>query len=328
MSTAPAPVVTITLNPALDLSAAVPRLEAGPKLRTGPVTAEPGGGGINVARVVAELGGQALALACLGGATGTRLAGLLDGVPGLTLHALPGAGETRESLSVTETETGRQFRFVLPGPVFDPAEVPALVAAIAAATAPGTVVVLSGSQPPGLPDDLPQRLARALPPGVRLIVDTSGPALDRLLAAPDPAAAPAILRLDEAEAAARARSPLPDAAATLAFAAGLVGRGVAGAVVVARGAEGSVLAVPGSVPGRGWACTPPRVEVVSKVGAGDSFAAGLALALARGQDWPAALALGTAAAAAAVTTPGTGLCRAADVARLLPLCRPTPIGPA
>lgn len=328
MSPDPDPVVTITLNPALDLSAQVARVEAGPKLRTGPVTAEPGGGGINVARVVAALGGRAVALACLGGATGARLAGLLQGVPGLTLRALPGAGETRESLSVTEAATGRQFRFVLPGPDFDPTAAPALVAAIAAATSPGAVVVLSGSQPPGLPDDLPQRLARALPQGARLIVDTSGPALDRLLAAPDPAAAPAVLRLDEAEAAARAGAPLPDAPAARAFAAELVARGVAGAVVVARGAEGSVLVVQGSGSGQAWSCTPPPMTVVSKVGAGDSFVAAFALARARGQDWPAALALGTAAAAAAVTTPGTELCRAADVARLAPLCRPVPLGPA
>ncbi len=310
-----APLVTVTLNPALDLSAEVPRVVAGPKLRTGPVLAEAGGGGINVARVAAALGGQATALACLGGATGQRLAELLDGLAGLTLLPLPAPGETRESLSITETATGAQFRFVLPGPAFAPRDTEALLAALlgalVSAVPAGAWVVLSGSQPPGLPDDLPQRLACALPEGARLIVDTSGPPLDHLLAEPDPLHPPALLRLDEAEA--RARAPGVPAAD---FARALVGRGVAGAVAVARGAEGSVLAAPAGV----IACIPPVVPVVSKVGAGDALVGALALALARGADWAEALRQGTAAAAATVGTPGTALCTAAEVARLAPLC--------
>jgi 6-phosphofructokinase 2 len=319
-----APVVTVTLNPALDLSAMVPRVLPGPKLRTGPVLAEAGGGGINVARAVAALGGQALALACLGGATGDRLAGLLDGVPGLTLTPLPAPGETRESLSVTEGETGAQFRFVLPGPVFDPGAAGDMVARIVAAVPPGAVVVLSGSQPPGLPDDLPQRLARALPRDARLIVDTSGPALARLVAAPDPRAAPAILRMDAAEAEGLAARPLPRAQDSADLAGAWVSRGVAGCVILARGAEGSVMVDVS----RAVLCAPPVVRVVSAVGAGDSFVAGLALALVQGQGMAEALTLGTAAAAAAVTTPGTELCRAQDVARLAPLCRLTLLDPA
>jgi len=321
----PHPVVTLTLNPALDLSAEVPRVEAGPKLRTGPVTAEAGGGGVNVARAVAALGGQAVALACLGGATGARLAGLLADVPGLTLVPLPVTGETRESLSVTCAATGAQYRFVLPGPALPPAAAADLCAAVAAHLPAAAVLVLSGSQPPGLPDDWPQALARGLPAGVRLIVDTSGPALDRLIAAPEPGAAPAILRMDAAEAQALSPHPLATPEDSAALAAGWVARGVAGCVILARGAEGSVLVTAD----RALLCAPPAVPVVSKVGAGDSFVAGLALALARDEGPEAALTLGTAAAAAAVTTPGTGLCRPGDVARLAPLCRLTRLrGPA
>jgi 6-phosphofructokinase 2 len=311
------PVVTITLNPALDLSADSPRVRPGPKLRLGPVTAEPGGGGINVARAMAALGGQALALACLGGPTGARLAGLLAEVPGLSLRTLPAPGDTRESLSVTEAGTGAQFRFVLPGPVFGPDALAELVDQIAAQVPPGAVVVLSGSQPPGLPDDLPARIARALPSDAQLIVDTSGPALTRLVLAPEPGAAPDILRMDAAEAQALAGHPLGQPQDSADLAAGWVARGVARCVIIARGAEGSVLVDTA----QSLICAPPAVQVVSAVGAGDSFVAGLALALARGHALDAALTLGTAAAAAAVTTPGTELCRAADVARLAPLCR-------
>lgn len=311
------PVVTITLNPALDLSADGPQVRPGPKLRLGPVTAEAGGGGINVARAVAALGGQALALACLAGPTGARLAGLLADVPGLSLHALPAPGDTRESLSVTEAGTGAQFRFVLPGPGFSPVAVADLVNRIAAQVPPGAVVVLSGSQPPGLPDDLPARIARAMPSGARLIVDTSGPALTRLVMAPEPGAAPDILRMDAAEAQALAGHPLNQPQDSADLAAGWVARGVARCVIIARGAEGSVLVDAA----QSLICAPPPVQVVSAVGAGDSFVAALALSLAHGQGADAALTLGTAAAAAAVTTPGTELCRAADVDRLAPLCR-------
>lgn len=315
----PRPLVTVTLNPALDLSATVPRVEAGPKLRTGPVAAEAGGGGLNVARVAAGQGVPVLALACLGGATGQRLAALLADIPGLTLQSLPAPADTRESLSVTCAATGGQFRFVLPGPAFDPAQAEGLVARIAAALPPGALVVLSGSQPPGLPDDLPQRLAAALPPGADLVIDTSGPALDRLLASPDRARPPLLLRLDEGEI--RSRHPgAEDAALAPALARALLAQGTARAIAIACGARGNVLATAGAA----WTCTPPQVAVVSKVGAGDSFMGALAAALALGQDWPDALRLGTAAAAAAVGTPGTELCHPETVARLAPLCTLAP----
>lgn len=308
------PLITVTLNPALDLSGAVPKVEAGPKLRLGAVLAEAGGGGINVARAAVALGGQARALAALGGATGARLAGLLADVPGLVLEALPAPGETRESLSVTETASGAQYRFVLPGPVWDGADA-ALAAAIAGKTPPGALIVLSGSQPPGIGADFPQRLARALP-GRRLIVDTSGPALLGL-AAPRPGAAPFALRANQAESEEMAGRPLPRLTDSLAFAQDLVARGAAEVAVLARGAGGSVLAAPGLA----LACCPPEVAVVSKIGAGDSFTGAFALALARGEGLEAALRLGTAAAASAVGHAGSGLCRGDEVARILPLCR-------
>ena len=315
----PRPIVTITLNPALDLSAEVPQVESGPKLRTGAVLAEPGGGGINVARAVVNLGGRAIALAALGGATGKRLAALLEQVDGLELVALQAPGETRESLTLRETASGAEYRFVLPGPDFTEDAVPVLLNAIQSAMSPGSWVVLSGSQPPGLPADLAQSLARHLPDQARMIVDISGDSLGHLLAHPDPEALPAILRLDAAEAAARAGRTLATARDSAGLAADWVGQGVAGCVILARGSEGSVM-----VDAHGaWLCAPPAVPVASKVGAGDSFVAGLTLALARGEPQLDALRLGTAAAAAAVMTPGSALCRAEDVARLLPQCRLT-----
>lgn len=310
------PLVTVTLNPALDLSGSVPRVEPGPKLRLAEVLAEAGGGGINVARAAVALGGAALALAALGGATGARLAGLLADVPGLTVMPFDAPGETRESLSVTDAGTGAQYRFVLPGPVWDGADA-ALAQQIARRVPEGALVVLSGSQPPGIGADFPQRLARALDGRARLVVDTSGPALLGLGAPRPGGAAPYVLRANLTESEELAGRPLPGLDDSLAFARELVARGAAQVAVLARGSGGSVLAAKGLA----LSCAPPPSPVVSKIGAGDSFTGAFALALARGEGPEAALALGTAAAASAVGQAGSGLCRGDEVARLLPGCR-------
>ncbi len=165
----------------------------------------------------------------------------------------------------------------------------------------GALVVLSGSPPPGLADDFAQALSAALP-GRRLVLDTSGPALKAAMTG----RGLHTLRMDRAEAEGAAGHGLPGPQDT----------GAAQVVIAARGAEGNVLASREGI----WFCAPPVVPVVSAVGAGDSFTAGYTLALDRGAALPDALRAGTAAAAAAVMTPGTQLCRRADAERLAPLC--------
>ncbi|MBK5928789.1 PfkB family carbohydrate kinase, partial [Rhodobaculum claviforme] len=140
---------------------------------------------------------------------------------------------------------------------------------------------------------------------------------------------PAVLRMDDAEAEGVAGRTLPAPADTADFAAALVARGVARTVVIARGADGNVLVRDGLR----LHCRPPRVEVLSKVGAGDSFMGAFTLEIAggadgesaQGPDWAQALRRGTAAAAAAVMTPGTELCSRADTDRLAPECHLTEI---
>ncbi len=321
-------VLTVTLNPALDLSATAPRVEPGPKLRLDEPMAEPGGGGVNVSRAVRALGGQTRVLMALGGATGARFAALLR-AEGITPETIELPGETRESLSVTDAGTGQQFRFVLPGPVWDhdtEAQMLALcVAALSGGADPSPVCVLSGSQPPGVATDFAHKLGVAvLAAGGRLVIDTSGAALLHLAHAPCAEGAPAVLRMNRTEADGLAGGALGSLTDTANFAQALVAKGVAGCVIIARGAEGSVLATAAER----WHCRPPAVEQVSAIGAGDSFTAGLALAMARGEAWRGALALGTAAAAAAVTTPASALCPRATTERLLPLCQIAPIPPA
>lgn len=315
MSDSQTSILTITLNPALDLSVDAPRVLPDIKIRLAEPVTEPGGGGVNVSRAIHVLEGKSQALVALGGLTGAKVKQLLQ-AEGVVVHGHRIEGETRQNLTVSDQENGAQYRFTMPGPEWSAGQVANIQRSIAAYLPVDGLVVLSGSQPPGVSPGFPVDLAQAVAEvGARLIVDTSGPALALLLGASG-AARPFMLRLDESEARAVSAEPsAPFAAAELA--ADLVARGVAQQVVVACGAEGSVLV------GEGVRlhCAPPQVTVRSKVGAGDSFTAGFTLALARGEAPAEALRLGTAAAAAAVMTGSTELCRAEDVWALLPRCR-------
>ena len=306
------PVVTLTLNPALDMSSEVAALIPDQKLRCSEPLLDPGGGGLNVSRAIAALGGESLALVALGGLTGDRLAGLIraEGVPFLALTA---PGETRQSLTVTEQSTGRQYRFMLPGPVWSDTDQARVFTLLRASARPGAYGVISGSQPPGVPLDFPARLARAMP-GLTVVLDTSGPALREAVAHPIPGLA--ILRMDDTEAETLAGFKLVSRSDTADFAQSLVERGVARQVVIARGADGSVLVDKD----RRIFAKAASVKVKSTVGAGDSFVAGLVLSLARGEPPESALAFASAAASAAVTTDATQLCTLDDVVRLLPQC--------
>lgn len=311
------PILTVTLNPALDLATHVPSVAPGLKLRCTAPRLDPGGGGINVSRAISRLGGGSLAFVALAGGTGAQVAEFLHS-EGITLVTFPGPGETRQSLTVNEDTTGRQFRFMLPGTAWDAARIAAASRALAEAAPLTGTVVLSGSNPPGLPDDFAARLAAELAARpeshARLVVDTSGKPLARIVAGPVPGLD--LLRMDQEEAEELAGHGLETAVATADFASALVARGVARRVIVARGADGSVFVEPGLR----LSSRPPRVEVVSKVGAGDSFVAGFVLSEARGAAPAEALARGVAAAAAAVMTVGTELCRRDDAERIYAGC--------
>ncbi len=304
-------ILTITLNPALDLATSTATVTPGVKLRCAAPQVDPGGGGLNVSRAIRNLGGETSAFVAVGGGVGARVLDLLV-AENINVIAHDAPGETRQSIAVTDRTRAEQYRFMLPGPDWTAADADRAMAAIAA-HAGYRFAVLSGSLPPGVPADFPLRLAAALPADAQLVVDTSGPALVHLAKHPGGVA---VLRMNGAEAEEIAGRALPQVADSLDFAAALVARGVARVVIVARGAEGSVLAAGGT---RLHSRTPP-VKVISRIGAGDSFVGALTLSLSRGDPLAQALKHATAAASAAVMTEATRLCTADDVARLLGDC--------
>lgn len=308
------PILTITLNPAVDLDTSTADVRPGPKLRCSTPRLDPGGGGINVTRAMAELGGESLALVAAGGGMGVVLAKLMAAT-GLPVRIIEAPGETRQSVAVIEESSGKQFRFIFPGPQWSENDISKAEAEIAEVIPKGGLVVLSGSPPPGFADDFPARLvALCADLGARLILDTSGAALRALQAGR--IAGLDVLRLDHEEAEELAARPLPDARDSADFAQTLVRGGVARVVVLARGAEGSILATDQDR----WLSHAAEVPVRSKTGAGDSFVAGFTLALSQGAALPDCLQRGMAAASAAVMTEATRLCERADAERLIGEC--------
>ena len=298
--------ITLTPNPALDLATTTAQVAPTHKLRCGPVQRFAGGGGINVARVLHRLGADVQAWALAGGAAGAQVRSLLaaEGVPA---RWQPIAGDTRENLSVLETGTGQEFRFVPPGPEVQPAEWDALLTALCALPAPAPRWwIASGSLPPGLPEDSYALLARtARQQGVRLALDTSGPALAAALQAGVALVKPSLRELREL-----LHQPLEHPADWHRAAQALVQQGQAAVVALSLGEQGAVLATEAGVWQAGALPTP---VVHGTTGAGDCFLAALVWTLDRGEPPPEALRWGIAAGAAALQAPGTTLAQAAQV---------------
>lgn len=319
-ATLPAPqrqILTVTLNPALDVTSSAPGVVADVKLRCTPPIRHPGGGGVNVSRAIAAMGGQSRCLAALGGLTGTAIARLLE-AEGIAPLAFPLSGETRQSITIDDSRTGQQYRFVMPGPGWSEAEAAAILRRISDEARDG-YVVLSGSFPPGIGAGFIADLTATLRGSARLAIDTSGPALTEI--ASGRAGPVAILRMNAREAEELAGRDLPDRHQTAALARELVARGTSDIVVIARGTDGNIAA---SAQGC-WHVVAAPVRIASKVGAGDSFMAGFVLGLARGWTVADALGLGAAAASATVQRPATELCRPEDVEALFAARVVTPL---
>jgi len=299
-------IATLTLNPTLDVAFEVERIFPTHKIRGGGERHDPGGGGINVARVFCRLGGNARCYYLAGGAAGAALDWLLDAHQ-LVRTRIPIAGETRVSTSVFERESGREYRFVTEGPAISPEEWEACEALLAEAEC--EYLVASGSLPRGVPKDGYARIGRiARRRGIRFVLDSSGDGLAEGLAG----GGVFLVKPSVGELRALTGLPLEDEAAIAEAALAIVARGEAQLVAVTMGRDGAILA-----DGSGAVRLPPiPVAASSAVGAGDSFLAGMVHALAQGRTPGEALRFGQAAGAAAVLTPGTDLARAEDIRRL------------
>ncbi|MDE3114859.1 MAG: 1-phosphofructokinase family hexose kinase [Pseudomonadota bacterium] len=301
--------VTLTMNPALDISSEVAVVEPVAKLRCSAPRVDPGGGGINVARVMRRLGEAAACVFPAGGATGQRLVALLQG-EGVHIVPVAIAGETREDFTVLEKRSGEQYRFVMPGPSLSSAELAQCLDAMHLDDICPAFVVASGSLPPDAPPGFYAEIARqAKAHGRKLVLDTSGAALRAALGEGVYLVKPNLRELRELS----GRS-LDDEAAMCAAARAVIAAGGAEIVALSLAEKGARLITRDAV----WSALAPAIVPVSTVGAGDSFVGALVHALATGAALPEALRQAVAAGTAALLSHGTELCTAENVNRLVP----------
>lgn len=302
----PCPTVrTLTLNPSIDQSSDTPRVEPTVKLRMTNSRIDAGGGGVNVARILHRLGTSVEAVYLAGGTNGHVLDRILERM-GLDHVSVPIDGDSRMSLTIHETETGREYRFVPEGPEVSSEEVDACVAA--ATDCASQWFVASGSLPRGVDEDFYARLGGRLPSGIRYVLDTSGPALGKALEV----GGIHLIKASGDEFAEASGRTFAGPFEIVAEARRWIAEGRARLVAVSRGANGAILATPDGA----WISGAADVEVQSTVGAGDSFLAGMVYALVEDMGPAEALRWGTAAGAATTISPGTGLASAADIRRI------------
>ena len=315
-------ILTVTLNPALDLATAVERMQPGRKLRCEGARLDPGGGGVNVSRVIRAFGGKSTAFVALGGPTGRMMRELML-AQGLDLAEFRIKGDTRQDITIDEAAHKRQYRLVLQGPHWTQKQARAALAEIARLAAHHDYIVASGSLPPGVPEDFYARLARlARRLDKRLVLDTSGAPLRRALKAGVFLVKPNHIEFAEL-AGARHGAQHGDWKTMAAVGHRLRARGEAEAMIVTRGDKGALAIGPDGA----WRLQAPKVKIASLVGAGDSLIGATVLNLARGKSLLEAARMGVAAAAAAVESEGTELASRRETLRLARRTKVWDVGP-
>jgi tagatose 6-phosphate kinase len=308
-------VLVVALNPALDITHELARVDWAGVNRPAVVLERPGGKGLNVARTLLALGADVLVTGLAGGRTGDAVRSALAGT-GVPARFTPIAGETRRTFAVVDAGRGQTALFSEPGPEVSAAEYARFRDGYRAGLAGSAAVVLTGSLPRGVAGDSYAALVRAAAAaGVPVLLDADGAALRHGVAA-----GPDVVKPNQAELAAAVPATAVPATAVPATAAdddGVAWSAVAAqelraagarAVVVSLGAAG-LLAVTAE---GSWRATPPHRVAGNPTGAGDAVVAGLAHLLVLGRPWPERLRHAVALGAAAAAAPAAGEFRTAD----------------
>lgn len=299
-------IITITLNPAIDKSTSIAELAPDKKMRCSPPVFEPGGGGVNVARAIKKLGGDANAVYFAGGYTGKFFKQLLDKEE-VNSSVIEIAGHTRENLVVLDKKNNRQYRFGMPGPEIAEQEWKQLLKVLDEFSGV-SFIVASGSIPTGIPDDIFARISTiAKKKNAKFIADTSGPALKHTLQE-----GVFLLKPNLGELSSLAGKEWIDINEVEATARQIINENKCEVIVVSMGEAGAVLVTANETA----RVTPPAVERKSTVGAGDSMVGGIVLSLSKGWPLVQAVQFGVACGTAATMNPGTELCRKEEAEKL------------
>ena len=299
-------IYTITLNPALDRTLYVEKIVQYESIRVLREERYPGGKGIDVSRVIKQLGGESVAIAFLGGFTGREMEGRLlnEGVIG---HFVWIRDETRTNVIVHTKEGGEEIRFNCPGPQVSPKELADLMHLCRHLRPKPSFVVISGSVPEGVDPGVYQQLIITFESrGARVILDTYGEPLRKGLLG-----TPMMIKPNRRELSSLVGRELNTIDEVVAAGEELLE--YVEIVAVSLGNEGIV----GITREGSYHAIPPKVEAVNTVGAGDSSVAGMVLALKEGLPVEEVLRRGAAAGTASTLTPGTATVRPEDFKRIL-----------
>ena len=302
-------ILTVTLNPSLDRTVEVDELVRGAVLRARAAHLDPAGKGVNVTRALLANGCASRAILPVGGPEGDQLIALLA-VERVDAVIVGVAGRTRSNITIAETD-GTVTKLNEPGPTLTAHDLESVIERVLAEAADADWVAICGSLPPGVtPDQYASMVRRFRAAGLRVALDSSGPALLAAVAAgPD-------LVKPNAEELAAAVGHSTDSWSEVVGAAQALRSAGAKAVLVSLGAAGAVLVDDdGVLVGCGEAVIPR-----STVGAGDASLAGFLAAQATASDGGAtrgrreralvqALAWGTAA----VKLPGSRMPRPHEI---------------
>jgi len=298
-------IITLTINPSLDKSTHFAKLVAEQKIRCEKPRYDAGGGGINVSKAIAKLGGSTTCVFTSGGSSGAMLEDLMEKEK-LESIVIKTKNWTRENFIAFDTSTQSQYRFGFPGNELFVDETDKIIEVVSKLDT--NYLVISGSLNEGLPTDLYQKIAEtAKASGIKVIVDTSGEALQKVLETGVYLIKPNIGEL--AKLIGIERLELLDVEKG---AKNLVDKGAAEIVVVSLGAEGAILVSKDTtefVPA-------PKVAKKSTVGAGDSMVGGMVWALSQNKSLKEVIQIGVCCGTAATMNEGTQLFKVEDVEKL------------
>ncbi len=302
-------ICTVSLNPAVDKYLRLPQLRRGQHQQAAEVITSAGGKAINVAGVLRALGSPVLLLGFFGGYTGNYL---LEEVQREGIEAdpvlIPSA--TRTAFVLVEEDAGVETELVEPGAPVTGRDIDALRAKLREAARRCPVVVLSGSAPPGCPDDIYRQLLADCDRHCQVLLDTSKQWLQRAL---EGNPLPTLIKPNRHEAEQFAGKGRFDTAADIAaWLRGIQQKGVS--LPAFSDGDAGLYACHN---GRALHARPPRLQRVNSVGSGDATIAGFALALSRGDSFPEAVRLAAACGAANVLTKECAQVHGTDVERLL-----------
>ncbi len=300
-------VITVTLNPAIDKTVKLSHFKTGSVNRIKEVRKDAGGKGINVSKVVAELGGKTEAMGFLAGSSGQFIVNSLDKLD--IEHSFTWInGETRTNLKMIDISIEEETEINEPGCRVSSDNLNQLKKRLLIEVKDSQFVVLTGSLPQGVSQNIYAELITEVKnKGGKVVLDTSGqPFIEGVKAKPY-LVKPNIHELEKI-----VNRSLERIDEVIRAGEEIRQRGVE-IVIVSLGSEGSIAISKSGV----LRVTPPKMEVESTVGAGDTLVGALTLKLSQGINLKEAICFATAASANSVTKAGTQLCNKEEVNKLL-----------